>query len=88
MSSKDLDLTGVGKVPEEKGKAQKKKVTTVRFEEGVAEHVSAKERGDRSRYYFKDGSECGVCLCVRANVPSDCNTNLSVQNRTSTHQAS
>lgn len=70
MSAKEIDLTGVGKVPAEKGKAEKKKVTTVRFEEGVAEHLSAKERGDRSRFYFKDGSEymCRVLEYTRKRV--------------------
>lgn len=33
-----------------------KPVQTVRFEEGIGEHLEAKSSGDRSRFYFKDGS--------------------------------
>ena len=33
-----------------------KPVQTVRFQEGIEDHLEAKARGDRSRF-FKDGSE-------------------------------
>ena len=38
-------------------KGESKPVHTVRFQEGISEHLEAKERGDRSRFYFKDGSK-------------------------------
>lgn len=38
-------------------KGESKPVQTVRFQEGISEHLEAKKTGDRSRFYFKDGSE-------------------------------
>ena len=47
------DLTGTPAA----GKQAKPSVHTVRFQEGIEEHLEAKATGDRSRFYFKDGSE-------------------------------
>lgn len=41
----------------ESAPSKDKPVQTVRFQEGIEDHLEAKARGDRSRFYFKDGSE-------------------------------
>ena len=49
------------------GPQDKKKVHTVRFEKGKGDESGAKEKGDRSRFYVKDGSEfcmASVCTCM------------------------
>ena len=55
--SEKLNRKGTGNAPNEKGKGQKP-VTTIRFQEGIDEHLRAKERGERSKLFYKDGSEC------------------------------
>ena len=51
-ASGKVDVTGTPAAAKEA-----KPVHTVRFQEGVEGHLEAKARGDRSRLYFKDGSE-------------------------------
>ena len=51
-ASRKVDHTGMPAPAKEA-----KPVHTVRFQEGIEDHLEAKARGDRSRLYFKDGSE-------------------------------
>ncbi|CAI8010010.1 PTB domain-containing engulfment adapter protein 1 [Geodia barretti] len=49
-ASRKVDHTGMPAPAKEA-----KPVHTVRFQEGIEDHLEAKARGDRSRLYFKDG---------------------------------